>query len=254
MFERGVIGLRRWGLLGAAVLLAACGQGNGSGAANGAGAQPGEIVFHRGNGSEPDTLDPHLAQGNWESHIIGDLILGLTTDGPNGEAIPGAAERWDVSADGLTWTFHLREHVWSDGEPVTAHDFVYAYRRILNPATASDYAWYLYQVENAAAVNAGDLPGTELGVEAADDRTFVVHLENPAPYLAEYMTHQTTFPVPTHVVEAVGAAWTRPGNYVSNGPYVLTEWVPNDHITAVRNPRFYDADNVAIDRVIYYPT
>ncbi|HEY5666872.1 MAG TPA: peptide ABC transporter substrate-binding protein, partial [Gammaproteobacteria bacterium] len=92
------------------------------------------------------------------------------------------------------------------------------------------------------------------GVEAADERTFVVRLENPAPYLPEYMTHQTTFPVPTHVVEAVGDAWTRPGNYVSNGPYLLTEWVPNDHITAVRNPLFYDAQNVAIDRVIYYPT
>ena len=254
MFERGVIGLRRWGLLGTAVLLAACGQGDGSVSANGTGAVPGEVVFHRGNGSEPDTLDPHLAQGNWESHIIGDLILGLTTDGPNGEAIPGAAERWDVSADGLTWTFHLRAHVWSDGEPVTAHDFVYAYRRILDPATASDYAWYLYQIKNAAGVNSGALPGTELGVEATDDRTFVVHLENPAPYLAEYMTHQTTFPVPAHVVEVHGDAWSRPGNYVSNGPYVLTGWVPNDRVTAVKNPLFYDADNVAIDRIIYYPT
>jgi oligopeptide transport system substrate-binding protein len=236
------------------MLLAACGQGGGSASMSGTAGQSGEMVFHRGNGSEPDTLDPHLAQGNWEAHIIGDLILGLTTEGPNGEAIPGAAESWDVSEDGLTWTFHLREHTWSDGVPVTSDDFVYAYRRILNPATASNYAWYLYQIRNATAVNSGELPGTELGVEAPDDLTFVVHLENPAPYLAEYMTHQTTFPVPRHLIEEVGDAWSRPGNYLSSGPYVLTEWVPNDRVTAVKNPLFYDAENVAIDRVIYYPT
>jgi len=249
-----VFGLKFIGLAVLALAVSGCGQNQNGSSSAGTSGEPGEMVFHRGNGAEPDTLDPHLAQGNWESHIIGDLILGLTTEGPNGEAIPGAAESWDISDDGLTWTFHLREHVWSDGVPVTADDFVYAFRRILNPATASNYAWYLYQVRNAEAVNSGDMPGTELGVEAPDDKTFVVHLANPAPYLAEYLTHQTTFPVPRHIIEELGNAWSRPDNYVSNGAYVLTEWVPNDHITAVKNPLFYDAENVAIDRVIYYPT
>lgn len=254
MAIRKHLDLRFWLVAALAMAFAGCGQDDGARARGDGAYQPGEMVYYRGNGAEPDTLDPHLAQGNWESHIIGDLILGLTTEGPSGEATPGAAESWDISDDGLTWTFHLREHLWSDGEPVTAHDFVFAFRRILNPATASDYAWYLYQVRNAQSVNSGEMPGTELGVEAPDDMTFVVHLENPAPYLAEYMTHQTTFPVPRHVIEEVGDAWSRPGNYVSNGAYVLTEWVPNDHITAVKNPLFYDANNVAIDRVIYYPT
>lgn len=212
------------------------------------------MVYYRGNAAEPDTLDPHLAQGTWEDDIIGDLLMGLTTLDASGEAIPGAATSWDVADDGLTWTFHLRNHLWSDGEPVTADDFAFAFRRILDPATASTYAYYVYPILNAEAVNAGDLPLDALGVEAPDDLTFIVHLEHPAPYLAEFMTHHTTLPVPRHVVEALGDRWSRPGNFVSNGAYVLSEWIPNDHVTAVKNPLFFDADNVAIDRVIYYPT
>lgn len=254
MGSRKLFDHKLWAIAGAAIAFSACSQDDGPSVDGGTGNQSEEMVFHRGNGAEPDTLDPHLAQGNWESHIIGDLMLGLTTEGPTGEAVPGAAESWEISEDGLTWTFQLREHFWSDGVPVTAHDFVYAYRRILNPATASNYAWYLYQILNAEAVNSGEMPGTELGVEAPDDRTFVVNLDNPTPYLAEYMTHQTTFAVPSHVIEEHGDAWSRPRNYVSNGAYLLTEWIPNDHITAVKNPLFYDAENVAIDRVIYYPT
>jgi oligopeptide transport system substrate-binding protein len=250
---RSVLATRFFGpvVLCASALLGACGQDNG---AVSRGGQPGEMVFYRGNAAEPDSLDPHFTQGVWESDITGDLLVGLTTPDVNGKAIPGAATNWDVSDDGLTWTFHLREHVWSDGVPVTADDFVFAYRRILNPVTASQYAYYLYPILNAQAVNSGALPVTELGVEAPDDLTFVVHLENPAPFLAEFMTHQTTYPVPRHVVEVLGNSWSRPENYVSNGPYLLEEWIPNDHVTAVKNPLFYAADTVAIDRIIYYPT
>jgi len=236
----------------AALLLGACG-GPGGGTSGGGG-DAGGMVYHRGNAAEPDTLDPHLAQGVWEDDIIGDMLMGLTTQGPNGDAIPGAATSWDTSADGLSWTFHIREHEWSDGVPVTAEDFVFSYRRILDPVTASAYAYYLYPILNAEDVNAGRMPTAELGVEAPDERTLIIRLENPAPYLAEFLTHHTTFPVPKHVVERLGDSWSRPGNYVSNGPYILTEWVPNDHVTTVRNPRFYDAANVAIDRVIYYPS
>lgn len=239
-------------IVGAAMLLGACSQNEGENV--GTDARPGEVVFYRGNAAEPNSLDTHYIQGNWESDIVGDLVIGLTTPDVNGEAIPGAATSWDVSEDGLTWTFHLREHVWSDGVPVTADDFVFAYRRILDPATASTYAYYLYPILNAEAVNSGQLPGTELGVEAPDDLTFVVHLEHPAPFLAQFMTHQTTYPVPRHVVEEFGKDWARPEHYVGNGPFTLKEWVPNDHVMAVKNPLFYDADNVAIDRVVYYPT
>jgi len=236
----------------AAVALGACGQGEDAAAPATGGS--GEMVFYRGNAAEPASLDPHHTQGIWESDIVGDLLIGLTTADAYGKAIPGAAESWDISADGLTWTFHLREHTWSDGVPVTAADFVFGFRRLVDPATASGYAYYLYPVRNAKAVNSGAIPIEQLGVEAPDDLTFVVQLENPAPYLAEFMTHQTTSPLPRHAIEQHGAAWTRPGNYVTNGPYVLAEWIPNDHVTAVRNPLFFDAENVAIDRVVYYPT
>lgn len=241
-------------IAGIGMLLAACGSGEGPQSARPGGGEPGEMVFYRGNGAEPDTLDPHLSGSTWQSNIIGDMLLGLTTEGPDGEAVPGAATSWDVSEDGLTWTFHLREHEWSDGEPVTADDFVFAFRRILRPETASEYAWYLYPILNAEAVNGGELPGTELGVEALDDLTLAVRLEYPAPYLAEFMKHTAMYPVPQHAVEALGDQWSRPGNYVANGPYVLEDWIPNDYVELSKNPRFYDADNVTIDRVYFYPT
>jgi len=234
--------------------LASCGQGE-QGEPDTGGAEPaGEMVLYRGNAAEPATLDPHHTQGVWESDIVGDLLIPLTTAGPRGEAIPGAATSWDIAPDGLSWTFHLREHLWSDGVPVSAEDFVFAWRRILDPATASSYAYYLYPIRNAAAVNGGRMPVADLGAEAIDARTLVVHLENPAPYLAEFMTHASTSPLPRHVLEQHGNAWSRPGNYVSNGPYVLAEWIPNDHVAAVKNARFFDAENVAVDRVVYYPT
>ena len=237
-------------------LLAACGQNPSTQEGrNGTAAQyPGEVVLNRGNAAEPLSLDPHHAQGNWEINIIGELLVGLTTEDAGGNIIPGAAERWEQSEDGKTWTFHLRDHLWSDGEKLTAEDFLYAWRRILDPKTAATYAYYLYLLKNAESVNTGKMPATALGVTARDDKTLVVELEHPVPYLLEFMTHVTTYPVPRHVVEAKGDAWTKPGSYVGNGAYALIEWNPNDHITLVKNPKFYDAANVKIDRAIFYPT
>jgi oligopeptide transport system substrate-binding protein len=180
--------------------------------------------------------------------------MGLTTEDAKGEPIPGAAERWETSTDGLTWTFHLRDHQWSDGEPVTADDFVFAWRRILDPKTASPYAYFLNLIKNAESVNAGKMPPSALGISASDAKTLVVQLEHPAPYLTQFVTHMTTFPVPRHVIEAKGDAWSRPGNHVGNGAFTLKEWIPNDHITLDKNPKFYDAANVKLDRVVYYPT
>jgi len=243
------------GLCGAALLtLAACGEGSQTEGANGASqGGPGEVVLRRGNGAEPGSLDPHFTTGTWEDAVVSDMLMGLTTNDARGRAIPGAAERWDTSPDGRTWTFHLRDHQWSDGKPVTANDFVYSWRRILDPKTAANYASMLYVFKNAQPINAGRMATDQLGVRAVDDKTLEVQLENPAPYLPELLAHMTTLPVPSHVVEPRGRDWTNPGTYVGNGPYLLTEWIPNDHITLVKNARFYDAANVKIDRVVFFP-
>jgi oligopeptide transport system substrate-binding protein len=218
-----------------------------------AGPQANLTVLNRGNSAEPLSLDPHYAQAQYESTIVGDLLMGLTIDGPDAISIPAAAEDWETSEDGLTWTFHLREHDWSDGMPVTAEDFVYAWRRILDPETAAPYASLLYIFKNAQAVNSGAFAPDMLGASASDARTLILELENPAPYLPELLSHFTTYPVPRHVVEAVGGDWTDAENYVGNGPFNFVEWVPNDHVTLDKNPRFYDVENIAIDRVVYYP-
>lgn len=213
-----------------------------------------ENVLRRGNMAEPETLDLAHCDTAWEMNIVADLMTGLLADDPHGDPIPGAAERWDVSADGLVWTFHLRDDHWSDGQPVTADDFVFAWRRALDPKTASDYASILYVFKNARGVNTGKMQLDALGARAVDAATVEITLEHPTPYLTELMTHATTYPVPRHVVAAKGNEWTRPGSYVGNGAYTLSEWVPNDHVTVVKNLRFFDAAHVAIDRVIYYPT
>jgi oligopeptide transport system substrate-binding protein len=216
------------------------------------------VTLNRGNTADIKSLDPAFIEGNWEAWLLGDVLMGLTTEGPRGEPVPGAATRWEVSRDGLTWTFHLRNHTWSDGAPVTAQDFSFAWRRELDPKTAAPYAYNLWIIKNAYAINACDnqkcrrLPSTALGVEAPDDKTLVVHLEHPAPYLAELMDHQVAWPIPRHTYLKFGDAWARPQNYVSNGPYLVKDWIPNDHVTLVKNPRFYDAAHVRIDTVNYY--
>lgn len=219
----------------------------------GANAAQAEMVLNRGNNGEPKSLDPHYIDLTLETTIVGDLLVGLTTEDAAGNPIPGAATSWEVSSDGKTWTFHLRDHVWSDGTPVAAQDFAFAWRRILDPKFAAPYAYFLWVVKNAHAISEGKLPMSALGVIVKDDKTLEVRLEHPAPYLPELLTHCTTYPLPRHVVEAKGTAWAQTGSYVSNGPYVLKEWVPNDHITLVKNPKFYDAAHVRIDRVKYYP-
>jgi oligopeptide transport system substrate-binding protein len=233
--------------------LAACGDGTQSTSASSTDTTN-DIVLNRGNGAEPKSLDPALIDGIWEAQISGDLLLGLTTEDAGSKPIAGAAESWETSEDGLTWTFHIRDHMWSDGVPVTANDFVFAWRRVLDPKTAAPYAYYLYPIKNARDVNTGKQPATALGVEAKDEKTLVVTLGHPLPFMIEFLTHQSMYPVPRHVVEAKGSEWARSGNYVSNGPYVLEGWTPNDRVTLKKNPRFYDAANVKIDVVNYFPT
>jgi oligopeptide transport system substrate-binding protein len=211
-------------------------------------------VLNRGNGAEPKSLDPDFVDLLPESNILGDLLLGLTTYDGSAQVIPGAATSWDVSADGRIWTFHLRKHLWSNGTPVVAEDFVFAWQRLLDPKTGASYAYNLWVIKNAQAITEGKKPVSLLGAKALDDSTLRIELEHPAPYLPQLLVHDTAYPLPRAVVLAKGNAWSRPGNYVSNGAYVPKEWVPNDHITLVKNPYFYDARNVHIDVVNYLPT
>ena len=211
-------------------------------------------TLNRGNGSEPDSLDPQFVGGTAEENILNDLMVGLTTLDAAGRPIPGIADRWTVSADGLSWNFHLRKALWSDGSPVTADDFDFAFRRILDAKTASRYAYNLWIIKNARAFSGGKLPYQALGVEVPKPDTLILRLEHPAPWLPELLTHPSLMPLPRAVVEKKGVAWARAGNYVGDGPYQLKEWVPGDHIALVKNPRFYDAAAVKIANVNYFPT
>ena len=211
-------------------------------------------VLARGNGAEPDTLDPHKASGNWENNIIGDMFIGLMTDGPDGGAVPGTAESISASPDGLTYRFKLREHTWSDGEPVTAHDYVYSFRRMANPKTAAQYVSILYPMKNMQEAASGQVPPEAVGARALDDHTLELTFRYQVPYIRELLTHYTTFAVPRHVVEKYGEKWTRPEHIVVNGPYILKEWIPNEFVRLERNPRFFDADKIAVKTVFFSPT
>ena len=188
-------------------------------------------TLNRGNQNDPDTLDPHKATGSWESNILGDLFVGLFTEDAKANPVPGAAESWTVSEDGLVWTFKLRANaVWSDGVPVTADDFVFSFRRQMDPATASQYASMLYDIKGGEEVNSGKAAPDTLGVRAIDATTLEITLTHPAPYLPQLLMHQITYPVAKHVVEKYGDDWVKPENYVSNGPFKLVSWRPNDSV------------------------
>jgi oligopeptide transport system substrate-binding protein len=211
-------------------------------------------VLNRDNGEEPQTLDPHLAEGLPSAHVLRDLFEGLTSESPEGRIIPGAAIRWNISRDGKTYTFYLRRDAhWSNGDPVTSEDFVYSLRRSADPATASKYAAVLLPIENAAEVLNGDLPPSALGVSAMDEFTLQIRMKGPTPYFLALLNHPSTYPVHRASLETHGSAFSRPGNLVSNGAYTLADWVIRSRIELVKNPNYWDAGNVIIDKVVYYP-
>jgi oligopeptide transport system substrate-binding protein len=214
-----------------------------------------EVVFNRGNSADPESLDPHKTSTVYEANILRDLFSGLMVHNAKAELEPGAAESFTVSPDGKVYTFKLRaDGKWSDGTPVTAGDYVFSWQRLVDPATAAEYAYLLAPVMNAEDITAGKKPATELGVKAIDDMTFEVTLNAPTPYFPEMMTHQSTYAVSKANVEKHGKDFIKPGKLVSNGAYVLAEFVPNDHIKVVKNQMFFDAANVQIDTVNYIPT
>ncbi|MBL4812825.1 MAG: peptide ABC transporter substrate-binding protein [Rhodobacteraceae bacterium] len=202
---------------------------------------------------EHSSVDPGVVEDVSGSELVRDLFEGLMNQDEDGNLEPGVATGFDVSDDGMTYTFHLRpEAMWSNGDPVVAGDFVYAWRRAASPELASPYAWYieLMSIENGAAVIAGDMMGEDLGVAAPDDHTFVVTLTAPLPYFAQMTTHGTTFPVHQATVEEFGDAWTRPENMVSNGAYILTEHVPQERSVRERNELYWDNEHTIIDKVV----
>jgi ABC-type oligopeptide transport system substrate-binding subunit len=222
-------------------------------AASPPGAAP--LVLRKGNGAEVETLDPQIADTVQSSNVQRDLFEGLVSESPDGAIVPGVAARWEVSADALTWTFHLREDArWSDGSALTAADFVYSLRRAVAPRSGGSYAEILSHLVNARAVTAGTLPPEALGVSAPDARTLVVALAHPTPQLLGILTNSNAYPVQQANVVRDGAAFTRAGKLVSNGAYALAEWVPNSHMRLVKNPHYWGAAEVQVDEVWYYPT
>lgn len=214
-----------------------------------------ESVFHRGHAGEPVSIDPQRAGNDGSgSLVIFDLFEGLVTYAMNGDIVPGVATSWDISADGKTYTFHLRENAkWSDGEALTAHDFVYAWQRAVNPETASAHSALLFPVLNAEKIAKGEEKDLgKLGIRAVDARIVEVTLENPTPYFLELIALYPAMPVPQRIVEAHGDDWTLPTHFVSNGPYRFTDWQHHVHLGTQKSDTYWDADNVAIDKVIYH--
>ena len=235
-------------------ILAGCGGSSGGGMA--------DNVLRININVEVADLDPQIVTGVAEHRVNASLFEGLTDLDPETyAAIPGAATSWEVSEDKLTYTFHLREDgKWSNGDPVTAKDFHYSYRRILSPGLAAEYAYLLHCIQNARAFNEGKITDfDEVGVKVIDDHTLAITLEHPTPYFLNLQIHQAWFPVHQATIEAHGAMdkrgtpWTRAGNHVGNGPFRLTEWRPNEVIQVVKNEHYWDRDAVRLDGIAFYP-
>ena len=212
-----------------------------------------EIV--RGNGTEVASLDPHKTEGVPESHIIRDLLEGLVNQDAEGNTIPGVAERWETT-DNRTFTFYLRKDAkWSNGDPVTAHDFEYSFKRVVDPATAAPYSWYMEMttMANAADIIVGKKDKDSLGVKAIDDHTLEIKLESAVPYFVMMMAHTTVKPVHQATVEKFGDQWTRPDNFVGNGAYQVDSWVVNERITLTRNKQYWDDGKTVINKVTFLP-
>lgn len=221
-----------------------------------------EGILLIGNGTEPKTLDPHLATGVPESSIMRSLLEGLISQHPTNdlEPEPGMAESWEHNEDFSVWTFHLRDALWSNGDPVLASDFVYSWERILSPALGAEYAPMLYVIENAEAFNLGEIDDFgQVGVKALDDKTLQVTLQGSTPHFLSMIKHSSYSPVNPRAVEEHGgmtdrqSGWSTLENFVGNGPFRLKSWVTNQVIEVERNPNYWDDETVRLNGIRFYP-
>lgn len=220
-------------------------------------------VFHYAVGHEVQDLDPHVVTGAPERAVLAALFEGLVAEREDGRGTEGGvAENWASSPDGLRWVFHLRRSArWSNGAPVTAHDFVASYRRILSPGLGAEFAYNLFPLAGAEDFHAGRLRDfSEVGVKALDDHTLQLTLRHRTPFLLDMLKHYTWFPVHLPTLEQHGgvlrrgSAWTRPESFVGNGPFVLTSWRPQDRIVVTRSPTYWDRARVTLESVHFHPT
>ena len=222
-----------------------------------------EGTLHWGNGTEPQSLDPHIATGVPEHHIISSLMEGLVNkDGETLEPRPGVAKSWDISADGRVYTFYLRQDArWSNGDLHNSHDYVWSWWRALQPALGNLYAYMYFPIANAKAYYDGEISDfSQVGVKALGDYVLQVTLTEPIPYFLQLLDHYSTYPVHRATIEKFGTAdqrgtrWTFEGNIVGNGAFQLKEWKINRRITVERNPHYWNAENVRLNQVVFYPT
>jgi len=207
------------------------------------------------NSAEPQSLDPAKIQGVPEHRINMALFEGLVTYDPKtANAVPGVAESWDISEDGMTYTFHLRKSEWSDGTPITAQTFVDSWLRTLAPETGSQYAFMIaLVVKGADDYNTGKADASVVGIRAIDDMTFEVQLTGPAPYAIDVIAHYAFNAVPLHAIEKFGTDWIKPGNFVGNGAFILKSWTPQESITLVPNDKYWNKANVHISQITFLP-
>jgi len=247
--------------LSVTLLLAACGGSSDSETRVEVGNREG--VFHFGNHSEPQGLDPHIVTGVPEHHILGALFEGLVTKNPYDLSIePGVAESWEISDDGKMYTFHLRDNAkWSNGDPVTAEDFRWSWQRGMSPILGGEYSYMYNPIENAEAYNSGQMADfSQVGVKVLDDYTLQVKLAAPTPYFLQLLDHYSMFPVHRATIEKFGSPydrltqWAQEGNIVTNGAFVLTEWQINSHLRVEKSPLYWDADEIKLNAIVFYPT
>jgi oligopeptide transport system substrate-binding protein len=222
-----------------------------------------EGILHFGNGTEPQALDPHVTTGVPESRIQEALLEGLVAKDPATlEPMPAVAESWEVSPDGRTYRFRIREAArWSDGVQMTAEDFRWTWQRALEPVMGNEYSYMLFPLKNAENFLTGKIKDiSEVGVRVIDPRTLEVELTEPTPFFLQVLSHHSFFPLPRHVIEKYGKAtdrftpWTRPGNMVGNGAFRLVEWKLNKYVRVEKNPHYWDAEHVRLNGVVFYPT
>lgn len=221
-----------------------------------------EQILHIGNGDEPQDIDPHVTTGMPESRIQRAVFEGLTTlDGKSLEVIPAAASSWTISPDQTLYTFTIRDNAkWSNGDPLTAHDFVWSWQRALMPKLGNQYAYQLYIFKNAKAFSEGEINDfSQVGVKALSDKQLQVTLNKPVPYFLQLLDHHSMYPVHRATIEKHGEVdqrgnpWARPENFVGNGPFVMDKWVQKQIISVKKNNFYWDKDNILLNEVHYHP-